>query len=441
MTNAALMENYWMPFSAQKNFHAKPRMIASAKDMYYYDVGGRKMLDACAGLWCCNAGHSRDPIVRAIAEQAAKLDFAPTFQYGHPDVFEFSNILAEKIFPQSLNAIFLSNSGSEAADSAIKIALAYHRLRGNGQKQLIIGRERGYHGVGFGGISAGGIVKNRMWYGNQLLRTDHLPHTLDARNVFARGEPAHGGQEYADALLRIIQLHDASTIAAVIVEPVSGSAGVLPPPKGYLQRLREICTEHDILLIFDEVITAFGRLGKKTAAAYFGVTPDMLTFAKGSTSGTVPLGGVAVRGDIRQAFMDAVASDIAIDLFHGYTYSGHPLAVAAGKATLALYEDEGLLERGDEMTQYFEDAVHSLRDFPHVIDVRNIGFMAAVEMSPMEGQPGKRGMNLVEDCFHNEDLVPRITGDTLAISPPLLMEKSHIDEMVEKFGKVLKRLD
>ena len=439
MTNNLAMENYWMPFSANHNFKAKPRMIAASKDMYYYDVNGRKMLDACAGLWCCNAGHSRAPIAEAIAAQAAKLDFAPTFQYGHPDVFEFSKTLAEKYFPESLNAIFLANSGSEAADSAFKIALAYHRLRGKGEKQLIIGRELGYHGTGFGGISAGGIVKNRLWYGSQLLRTAHLPHTLDARNVFARGEPAHGGEDYADALSRLVQLHDASNIAAVIVEPVAGSAGVLPPPKGYLKRLRELCTQHDILLIFDEVITAFGRLGKKTAADYFGVVPDMLTFAKGSTSGTVPLGGVAVRGDIRQSFLDA-ASDIAIDLFHGYTYSGHPLAVAAGKATLALYEEEGLMQRGDEMVQYFEDAVHSLRDVSLVKDIRNIGFMAAVEMHPREGKPGTRGMALMEECFHNKDLVVRITGDTLAISPPLIMEKSHIDETVGKVGDVLKAL-
>jgi len=380
-----------MPFSANHNFREKPRLIAAAKDMHYYDVNGRKMLDACAGLWCCNAGHSRDSIARAIADKAATLDFAPTFQYGHPDVFEFSQTLAEKYFPKALSAIFLSNSGSEAADSAFKIALAYQRLRGKGEKQLIIGREQGYHGTGFGGISAGGIVKNRLWYGSQ------------------------------------------------IVEPVSGSAGVLPPPKGYLQRLRELCTKHDILLIFDEVITAFGRLGKTTAADYFGVVPDMLTFAKGCTSGTVPLGGVAVRGDIRQAFLDAT-SGIAIDLFHGYTYSGHPLAVAAGKATLALYEEEGLMQRGDDMVQYFEDAVHSLRDSPNVKDIRNIGFMAAVELHPREGNPGARGMALMEECFHHRDVVVRITGDTLAISPPLIMEKAHIDEIVGKVGDVLKTL-
>ena len=436
MTALPKMEAFWMPFSSNKNFRAKPRMIARAKDMHYYDISDRKMLDLCAGLWCCNAGHCREPIVEAIQKEAATLDFSPTFQYGHPKVFELSEKLAA-FFPHPLNTVFLCNSGSEAADSSLKIALAYHRLRGNGQKQLFIGRERAYHGVGFGGISVGGMVKNRLWFGNQMLRVDHLPHTHYDVPKHTRGEPQEGGEAAADKLLDLINLHDASTIAAVIVEPVAGSTGVLPPPKGYLQRLRELCDAHDILLIYDEVITAFGRLGKNSAAEYFGVLPDILNFAKGSTSGTVPLGGNIIRDDIRDTFLNS-ASDSAIDLFHGYTYSGHPLAAAAGIATLDLYEQEGLMERGDEMVKYFEDAVHSFQGAPNVADTRNIGFMGAIDLAPIAGAPGKRAMNVMEECFHNQDMVIRVAGDTIAISPPLIVEKAHIDEMVEKLTAVLK---
>lgn len=438
MTELPKMDAFWMPFSSNKQFRAHPRLIAGAKDMHYYDINGRKMLDACAGLWCCNAGHSRAPIAAAIADQAKQLDFCPTFQYGHPKVFEFSETLAA-FFPADLNTIFLSNSGSEAADSSLKIALAYHRLRGNGQKQMFIGRELGYHGVGFGGISVGGMVKNRMWFGNQLLRTDHLPHTQRGVPKHTRGQPADGGIAAADKLQDIIATHDASTIAGVIVEPVSGSAGVLPPPLGYLKRLREICDQHDILLIFDEVITAFGRLGKKSAAEYFGVTPDILNFAKGATSGTVPLGGNAIRDDIRQSFLDA-ASDSGIDLFHGYTYSGHPLAVAAGIATLKLYADEGLMERGDKLADHFADRVHSLQDHPYVSDTRSIGFMGAIDIAPIAGAPGKRAMDIMADCFHNRDLVIRIAGDTIALSPPLIATEAHIDEITDKIGNALRAL-
>lgn len=438
MTALPQMDAFWMPFSSNKSFRAKPRLIAGAKDMHYYDMDGRQMLDACAGLWCCNAGHCRDHIVEAIQKQASALDFAPTFQYGHPKVFEFSEQLAA-YFPDPLNTVFFSNSGSEAADSSFKIALAYHRLRGNGSKQLFIGRERGYHGVGFSGISAGGMVKNRLWYGNQLLRVDHLPHTHYDVAKHTRGEPAEGGEASANKLLDLINLHDASTIAAVIVEPVAGSTGVLPPPKGYLKRLREICDEHDILLIFDEVITAFGRLGKTSATEYFGVVPDILNFAKGATSGTVPLGGNVIRDDIRRVFLES-ASDSAIDLFHGYTYSGHPLAVAAGIATLELYDKEGLMHLGDDMVKYFEDAVHSFQGQPNVIDTRNIGFMGAIDLAPLPGAPGKRAMDVMEECFHNHDLVIRVAGDTIALSPPLIMTKAHLDEIVEKIGAALKTL-
>ena len=438
MNAPAMNNNFWMPFSASGNFMAKPRFIASAKGMNYYDSNGKALMDTSSGLWCCNAGHCRKPIVDAIAAQAGKLDFSPTFQYAHSLVFEFSQKLAT-YFPESLNSMFLTNSGSEAVDSALKIALAYQRIRGKGEKQLLVGRERGYHGVGFGGISVGGIAKNRLWFANKL-QTDHLPHTLDARNRFVRGQPEHGGEDFANALLRIIQLHDASTIAAVIVEPVAGSTGVLPPPTGYLEKLREICTAHDILLIFDEVITSFGRLGKKTAAEYFGVTPDLIAFAKGSTSGTAPLGGVAVRDDIRQAFLASTHAD-EIDIFHGYTYTGHPLSVAAGMATLQLYEDEGLMERGDELISHFEEVVHSLRDLPHVVDVRNIGFMGAIEFEPIAGAPGgKRAMNVLEECFHNEDLFLRAAGEVIAIAPPLIMQKSDLDKIAETLSRVLKRL-
>ena len=429
---------FWQPFSDVKSFRKRPRLIASAKDMHCYDTNGRALLDATAGLWCCNAGHCRDTIVKAIQEQAATLDFAPTFNFGHPKVFEFSEKVND-YFPTPLNNIFLTNSGSEAADTAIKIALAYQKIRGKGGKQRIIGRERGYHGVGFGGISVGGMVKNRMWFGNQLLLADHMPHTHDPeKNGFTRGIPEHSGVERANALQDIIALHDASTIAAVIVEPVAGSTGVLVPPKGYLKRLREICDANDILLIFDEVITAFGRLGKKTAAEYFGVTPDLLTFAKGATSGTAPLGGVAVADEIRQTFLDAVG-EYQIDFFHGYTYSGHPLAVAAGIGTLNLYEEEGLMERiSGEMEKYFEDGLHSLRDLPGVLDIRNLGFMGAIELESTPGKPGARAYNIFEKCFHEKDLMTRISADTFAFSPPLIAKKEDIDYMFGKFGEAVK---
>lgn len=431
MSTELAMDAFWMPYSSNKNFKTRPRLIAGAKDMHCYDMQGRKLLDSTSGLWCCNAGHCREPIVRAIQQKAAQLDFAPTFHLGHPDVFRFCERLAT-YSPDPLNAIFLTNSGSEADDTALKIALAYHKIRGKGGKIRFVGRERAYHGVGFGGTSVGGMIKNRAWFGAQLLQCDHLPHTALPQNQWARGIPEHGGTDLADALLNIINLHDASAIAAVIVEPVSGSAGVLPPPTGYLQRLREICDAHDILLIFDEVITAFGRLGKKTAAEYFGVTPDMITFAKGVTSGSAPLGGVMVREDIRQTFVEA-AEGTNIDFFHGYTYSGHPLSVAAGMGTLDVYEDEGLMERIDSenLRDYFADGLHSLRDSPHVKDIRNIGFMGAIDIA--SDVPGQRAFNIFERCFHEKDLLLRVAGDTLAFAPPLIADKTHLDEI---FGKV-----
>ena len=437
MTAQPAMDAFWMPYSSNKNFKAKPRLIARAEGMYCYDPAGRKMLDSTAGLWYANAGHCRKPIVEAIQKQAALLDCAPTFQLGHPGVFEFCERLTG-YSPAGLDAVFLTNSGSEAADSALKIALAYHKIRGEGGRQLIIGRERGYHGVGFGGMSAGGLVKNRMWFGGQLLRADHLPHTCLPQNVFSRGVPENGGEECADALASLVAFHDPSTIAAVIVEPVSGSAGVLPPPRGYLQKLRAICDAHGILLIFDEVITGFGRLGAKTASEFFGVTPDLLTFAKGVTSGSAPLGGVFVRDEIRRAFLDA-AGDIDIDFFHGYTYSGHPLSVAAGTGALDVYEGENLMTRirDEKLDAYFEDALHSLRDLPNVRDIRNIGFMGAVELESAK-PPGRRAFNIFERCFHEKDLLLRVTGDIVAFSPPLIAEKAHIDEIFGKFADALR---
>ena len=431
---------FWMPFSSNKNFKARPRMLVAAKDMHYQDADGAAILDGTAGLWCCNAGHCREPIVRAVQKQAAELDFGPTFQLGHPKAFELAARLAESVFPADLNAVFFTNSGSEAVDSALKIALAYHKVRGQGGKTRLIGRERGYHGVNFGGISVGGIVKNKMFFNNQLAQVSHLPHTHDpARNAYARGQPEHGA-ELADALARLVALHDASAVAAVIVEPVAGSTGVLIPPKGYLERLREICTANDILLIFDEVITGFGRLGKKTAAEYFGVVPDMITFAKGVTSGVVPMGGVAVRADICRTFIDA-AADNAIDFFHGYTYSGHPLAAAAGLAALDVYESEGLFERPAELAAYWEDGMHSLRGMPNVIDIRNIGLVGAIELAPRDGAAGARAFDAFIRAFHDKHLLIRVTGDIIALSPPLIAEKKHIDEIVNKVGEILKTLD
>ena len=440
MTQNPPMQAFWMPFSSNRNFKAKPRLLVSAKDMHYQNADGEDILDATSGLWCCNAGHCRPQIVRAIQEQAAAMDFGPTFQMGHPKAFELSERLAADVFPPELNAIFLTNSGSEAVDSALKIALAYHKVRGCGGKTRLVGRDRGYHGVGFGGISVGGISKNRMFF-NNLLQTDHLPHTHDlSRNSYTRGQPQHGA-ELADALLNIIALHDASTIAAVIVEPVAGSTGVLIPPMGYLNRLREICDANDILLIFDEVITGFGRLGKRTAAEFFGVAPDMITFAKGVTSGAAPMGGVAIRDKIRRVFLDSAEGD-AIDLFHGYTYSGHPLAAAAGIGAMEVYDAENLLDRASgEIGQHWEDGLHSLKGLPHIIDIRNIGLIGAIELESIPGKPSARAFDAFVQCFHEENLLIRVTADTIALSPPLIAEKSHIDQIFDRLARVLKSLD
>ncbi len=425
-----------MPFTANRQFKAKPRLMASAKGMYYTTVDGRQVLDGTAGLWCVNAGHCRDKIARAIAQQAATLDFAPTFQMGHPGPFALAERLAQML-PGDLNHVFFTNSGSESVDTALKIALAYHRVRGDASRTRLIGRERGYHGVGFGGISVGGIAPNRKFFGSMLPGVDHLPHTHNLeQNAFSKGQPSWGAH-LADELERIVVLHDPSTIAAVIVEPVAGSTGVLIPPVGYLERLRSLCTKYGILLIFDEVITGFGRLGTAFATDYFGVMPDLVTAAKGITNATVPMGAVFAREGIYNAFMQG--SEQMIELFHGYTYSGHPLACAAAQATLDIYEEEGLFERANTLAPYWEDAVHSLKGVPHVIDVRNLGLVAGIELESIAGQPSVRAYDCMVRCFE-QGLLIRTTGDIIALSPPLILEKQHIDQMIDLLGTVLKQV-
>jgi len=434
---APSLDACWMPFTANRAFKRAPRMLVSAKGMYYVADDGRRVLDGTAGLWCVNAGHCRDEIVQAIAAQAARLDYAPAFQIGHPGEFELANKLAA-ILPEGVDRVFFGNSGSEAVDTALKIALAYHQARGEPGRVRLVGRLRGYHGVGFGGISVGGIENNRKAFAAQLLpQVDMLPHTHDlAQNAFSRGQPASGAQ-LADDLERIVAERGAGTIAAVIVEPVAGSTGVLVPPLGYLERLREICDRHGILLIFDEVITGFGRLGAPFAAQHFGVRPDMITMAKGLTNAAVPMSAVAARREIYDAVVGRAPD--GIELFHGYTYSGHALAAAAGNAALDLYRGEGLFERAAELAPYWEAAVHALRGVPHVIDLRNIGLVAGIELEPRQGRPGARAFDLYLDCFERGLLV-RQTGDIIALSPPLIVERAEIDRMFETMAAALKRV-
>jgi beta-alanine--pyruvate transaminase len=428
---------FWMPFTANKTYKSHPRQLVAAKDMHYTSSDGRAILDGTAGLWCSNAGHCREPITEAIRKTAAEMDFGPTFQLAHPLAFEFSSRVAA-LMPEKLDRIFFTNSGSESVDTALKIALAVQRSRGQGTRTKLIGRERGYHGTGFGGISVGGIVNNRRWFGPALLGVDHLPHThLPEQNSFSRGFPVHGAH-LADDLERIVMLHGAENIAAVIVEPVAGSTGVLVPPVGYLQKLRDITTKHGIILIFDEVISAFGRIGGATASQHWGVTPDIICMAKGITNAAVPMGAVAVHRQIHDDIVNNAAD--GIELFHGYTYSGHPLACAAGLATLDVYRDEKLFERADELSAYWADAAHSLRGKRHVIDVRNIGLIAGIELEPRASQPTKRATELFHACFDNGLLV-RATGDIIALSPPLILEKQHIDEMFGKISDVLESVE
>ena len=429
------LEQLWMPFTANRAFKRAPRMLVSASGMHYTSVDGRRILDGTAGLWCVNAGHCREPIVRAVQEAAATLDFAPGFQMGHPLSFALAERVSEML-PGDLDHVFFSNSGSEAVDSALKIAMAYFQAKGEPKRTRFVGRLRGYHGVGFGGISVGGIEPNKRAYTAQLLPgVDHLPHTHDpARNAFSRGEPTHGA-ELADDLERIVQERGADTIAAVIVEPLAGSTGVLVPPKGYLARLREICDRHGILLIFDEVITGFGRLGAPFAADYFGVVPDMMTVAKGLTNAAVPMGAVFVRHGIYSTVVDSTPA--GIELFHGYTYSGHPLAAAAGLATLELYQTEGLFERAAALAPYWEQALHSLRGLPRVIDIRNLGLVGGIELEPRAGTPGARGFDVFVDCFNRGALI-RVTGDIVALSPPLIIEERQIDELIGTITDAIK---
>lgn len=431
------LESLWMPFTPNKSFKKDPRIIVGAKDMHFISDDGRDILDATAGLWCVNAGHGRKKIQDAVYNQIGELDYSPPFQFGHPKQFELANRLAE-MFPEKMNHVFFSNSGSEAVDSALKIALAYQRARGKASKTRLIGRERGYHGVGFGGISVGGMVKNRMYFGSLLSGVDHLRHTHNPQlNSFSKGLPEHGA-DLADDLERIVQLHDASTIAAVIVEPIAGSTGVLPPPKGYLKRLRELCTKHDILLIFDEVISAFGRMGTPTASEYFNVTPDIICCAKALTNAVIPMGATVVQDHIYESMLDN--ADAPIELFHGYTYSGHPVACAAALASLDIYKEEGLFERAVESAKHMQEAAHSLKGTKNVIDIRNMGLIAAVEIQAKEGAIGARGFETMKKAWDLGVMI-RANGDTIAFSPPLIVENNQIDQMFDATKKAIESIN
>ncbi|MCB2011180.1 MAG: aspartate aminotransferase family protein [Geminicoccaceae bacterium] len=430
------LEAFWIPFTPNKQFKAAPRLLAKAENMHFTSTDGRRILDATAGLWCCNAGHGRERIVKAVQAQVAELDFAPSFQFSHPKAFELASKLAN-LFPGQLDYAFFTNSGSESVDTALKIALAYQRARGEGTRTRLIGRERGYHGVGFGGISVGGMVANRKWFGQALGGIDHLSHTLDIeRNAFTKGQPEHGAH-LADELERLVALHDASNIAAVIIEPVAGSIGVYPPPRGYLEKIREITKKHGILLIFDEVITAYGRLGKGSAAEYFGVEPDLVTTAKGLTSGVIPMGAVMASKEIYDTIIGSQADERLIELFHGYTYSAHPVACAAALATLETYKEEGLFERAASLAPVWEEALHSLAGEPNIIDIRNIGLMGAVEMSSIPGKVGHRAYEAMRLGFHEHDIMLRITGDTIALSPPLIVSEEQISQIIDKLRKIV----
>jgi len=429
------LEAYWMPYTGNRYFKENPRLISRAQGMHCYTPDGRELLDAVAGLWCCSAGHCHPKIVEAIKQQAETLDYAMAFQLGHPGIFELANKLIE-IAPDGLDYAFFTNSGSESVDTSLKMALAYHRIRGDAGRTRFIGRERGYHGCGFGGVSVGGISPNRKMFGAMLPGVDHLPHTHNLEhNAFSRGLPKWGAH-LADELENIIMLHDPSNVAAVIVEPIAGSAGVLMPPEGYLKRLREICDKHGVLLIFDEVICGFGRTGDSFGASRFNVTPDLMTTAKGLTSGTVPMGAVLASNEIYNTFMTGPES--AIEFAHGYTYSGHPLAAAAGCATLDVYQEEGLFERARSMEDVFADGLHSLKGEPNVIDVRNLGLIGAVELEPIEGQPTERAMSVFRECF-DAGVIVRTTGDILAFSPPLIIDEKQIEIIVEAVRAALRK--
>ncbi len=431
------LEAYWMPFTANRQFKAHPRMIVGADGMYFKTSDGRDLLDGIAGLWCCNAGHNRPRIVEAIQRQASELDYAPAFQMGHPKQFELASRLAA-MMPGTLDRIFFTNSGSESVETALKMAIAYHRARGEGQRTRLIGREKGYHGVNFGGMSVGGMSPNRKMFGSLVAGVDHMRHTHGIEeNRYSKGQPGHGAG-LADDLQRLCDLHDPSTIAAVIVEPLAGSAGVILPPEGYLKRLREICDKHGILLIFDEVITGFGRLGTPFAVNKFDVEPDLVTTAKGLTNGVIPMGAVFVQDKIYQAFMQGPEN--MVEFFHGYTFSGNPMACAAALGTLDTYDEEGLLTRAAELSDYWQQAVHSLHGLPHVIDLRNMGFIAGIELEPYPGKPTKRAFEAFLKAYE-AGLLIRTTGDTIALSPPLIIEKSQIDFAFETLATIIGNLE
>ncbi|WP_374654673.1 aspartate aminotransferase family protein [Dongia sp.] len=432
------LEAFFMPFTSNRHFKANPRLFVKAEGMHFTNIEGKQVLDATAGLWCVNAGHGRREISEAVSRQIQEMDYAPPFQMAHPAAFELASRVAA-LAPTGLDHVFFTNSGSESVDTALKIALAYQRAKGQGTRTRLIGRERGYHGVGFGGISVGGMVNNRKWFGTALGGVDHLPHTYNAKEMaYSKGQPAWGAH-LADDLERLVALHDASSIAAVIVEPVAGSTGVLIPPKGYLEKLREICTKHGIVLIFDEVICGFGRLGTNFGADYFGVTPDLITCAKGLTNGSIPMGGVIVSKEIYDTFMNTSAEN-AIELFHGYTYSAHPVACAAGLAVLDIYKNEGLFDRVKELAPYWENAIHGLKGTKHIIDLRNIGLVGAIELESRPGKPGARAMDAFLKAYEKGMLI-RVTGDIIAMSPPFIVEKSHIDQAVSIMADVLKSID
>jgi len=435
--SAPSLDAFWIPFTSNRAFKAAPRLLVSAEGMYYRSADGRRILDGVAGLWCVPAGHCHPRIVAAVQKQVAELDFAPTFQMAHPKAFEAAERVA-KFAPAGLDRVFFTNSGSESVDTALKIAVAYQSVRGQPQRTRLIGRERGYHGVNFGGISVGGIPTNRERFGSLLPSVDHLRHPLDIeRNAFSRGLPEHGVELARELETRLFAEHDPTTVAAVIVEPVQGSAGVIVPPRGYLQELRRICEAHDILLIFDEVITGFGRLGANFAAQYFGVEPDIIVCAKGLTNGTVPMGAVIVQREIHDAFMKAAAEN-QIELYHGYTYSGHPLASAAAIATQDVFAEENLVERAAALAHFWEDAVHSLRGLPHVRDIRNLGLVAGIELEPAPGKTTTRAFDAFLRCFWDEDVLIRTTGDIIALSPPLIIEKPQIEMLIGAIASVLK---
>ena len=428
---------FWMPFTANRQFKSAPRMFVGAKDMHYTTSDGRQVMDGTAGLWCCNAGHGRPRITEAIAKQAGEMDFAPAFQMGHPKAFELATRLVD-LAPDGLDHAFFTNSGSESVETALKMAIAYHRMRGDASRTRLIGRERGYHGTNFGGISVGGIVSNRKHFGTLLGGVDHLRHTHQPElNAFTKGDPEHGA-DLAEDLERLVTLHDASTIAAVIVEPMAGSTGVLLPPKGYLKRLREICDKHGILLIFDEVITGFGRLGSNFGAQHYGVTPDLITCAKGLTNGVIPMGAVLCSAAIHDAFMSGPPN--MIEFFHGYTYSGNPMAAAAGLATLDTYREEGLLTRAAELESHWSDALHSLRGLPHVIDIRATGLIGGIELESIPGKPTARAFDAFLKAYDKGILI-RTTGDIIALSPPLIISVAQIDELIGTLADVLKGLE